>query len=203
MAVIILHGELKKFGERFEVFAPTADKCLKCVFVQIEGLRQAIESGYFKFKFGSELVSGSTEGEAGYNLINSFHSEIDRYEELHIIPAIGGSGNAGGVFTIIAGVVAVAAAFWTGGASIAAWSAATWGLAAAGAMMVVSGVIAATTKLPTATKAKQEAGNKNTAFSSVENMMGNGQVIPVMYGRNLTGSMVVSQQIDTLAKSIS
>lgn len=203
MAIIYLHGELKKYGEKFEVFAPTADKCFRLLFAQIKGLRKDIEAGYFKFSFCGKVVEGKSENEAGGNLINSMRSEIGRYDEIHITPNISGSGSNGGIFQIVAGVVAIAAAFWTGGTSIAAWSAAQVGLAVSGAMMIVSGAVAMSNKIPTATAPKSQESSKNTAFSSIDNMMGNGQVIPVMYGRNFTGSMVVSQQIDTLAKAIS
>lgn len=203
MAKVYLHGNLKKHGECFEVFAPTFDKCLKIIMCQVDGLRHELESGYFEFSKLSNVISGDSEEEASIEVFNYIRGASGVDDEFHITPAIAGAGSNGGIFTIVAGVVAVAAAFWTGGASIAAWSAASWGLAASGALMVISGVAAVSTKLPGATAPKMEEGNKNTAFSSVDNMMGNGQVIPLLYGENLIGSMVVSQQIDTLPKAAS
>lgn len=201
MAKIYLHGSLKKYGECFEIFAPTFDKCLKLIFCQVEGIKEELVNGHFEFSKLGKKLSGDSEESAGVEVFNYIRGVSGESDEFHITPAVSGSGANGGIFTIVAGVVAVAAAFWTGGASIAAWSAATWGLAASGALMVISGVAAVSTKIPGATAPKMEEGNKNTAFSSIENMMGNGQVIPLLYGENMIGSMVVSQQIDTLPKS--
>ncbi|QPX74388.1 putative tail assembly protein [Serratia phage vB_SmaS_Niamh] len=202
MAKVYLHGNLKKYGECFEVFAPTFDKCLKIIMCQVDGLKKDIESGYFEFSKKSEVLSGESEESASLEVFNYIRGASGHNDEFHITPAVAGAGSNGGIFTIVAGVVAVAAAFWTGGASIAAWSAATWGLAASGALMVISGVAAVSTKLPGATAPKATESSKNTAFSSIENVMGNGQVIPLLYGENMIGSMVVSQQIDTLPKAV-
>lgn len=205
MAKIIFHGEAEsKFGSSYEFFGKTGDICLKALFVQFPEIKKYLEDGFFNFSiFGGE-VSGSDENDAGFNLFRSIKEPVSNSDEIHITPVIAGAGKSGimGAVTIIAGVVAVAAAFWTGGASLAAWGAMQWGLAAGGAMMLLSGATLLMTKLPSATIAKTQASSKSTSFSSVDNMTGNGQCIPVIYGENLCGSMVVSQQIETLSNVI-
>ena len=69
-------------------------------------------------------------------------------------------------------------------------------------MMLISGASMLMTKLPTATTPKSAATSKNSSFSSVDNMTGNGQCIPLLYGECLIGSMVASQQIETLSNVI-
>lgn len=206
MAIVYLHGELKeKYGERFFCKVPTGSKVLQLLLCQLSGLHEDLKNGFFSFTVCGNIVSGRSEDESIGNAFRALSGPIGIEEEIHITPAIQGSGSNGGIFMVIAGVVAVAAAFFTGGASIAAWSAATAALAASGAMMVVGGVAMMLTKMPAATMPKSDNNSneqKSTGFNSVENMAGQGQAIALIYGRNKIGSAVVSQQIQTLTRGI-
>lgn len=203
---IILHGEAGDlFGNEFEFFGKTGDSCLEAFFIQFPHIKEYVFNGFFEFTVMGKLISGKDQDEAGFNLFKSIKERFSKTDEIHIVPSVAGSGKAGmmGAITIIAGVVAVGAAFFTGGASLAAWGALQWSLAASGAMMLLSGAVAMMTKIPSATSPKTAKNAESTSFSSVDNMTGNGQCVPIVYGENLIGSMVVSQQIETLSKSIS
>lgn len=205
MASIILHGEMAdKFGSKFEFFGRTGDICLQAFFIQFPEVKEYMINGFFHFTVMGKEISGESEDSAGFELFKSIKEPLSNSDEIHITPAAAGAGKTGimGAITIIAGVVAVAAAFWTGGASLAAWGAMQWGLAVGGAMMLISGASMLMTKLPTATTPKSAATSKNSSFSSVDNMTGNGQCIPLLYGECLIGSMVASQQIETLSTVI-
>jgi len=206
MAVIYLHGEMKeKYGEKFVCKVPTGSKALQLLLCQIKGLHDDLKNGFFTFRVCGKIVSGKDENESIGNAFRALSGPVGIDEEIHITPAVQGSGSNGGIFMVVAGIVAVAAAFFTGGASIAAWSAATAAMAASGAMMVAGGVAMMLTKMPAATMPKSDNNSneqKSTGFNSVENMAGQGQAIALIYGRNKIGSAVVSQQIQTLTRGI-
>ncbi len=48
-----------------------------------------------------------------------------------------------------------------------------------------------------ATAASTDNGKQNTYFSSLDNMVAQGNVLPVLYGEMRVGSRVVSQEIST------
>ncbi|OUK83241.1 phage host specificity protein [Escherichia coli] len=69
---------------------------------------------------------------------------------------------------------------------------------AAGASMILGGVaqmLAPKARTPTA--ASTDNGKQNTYFSSLDNMVAQGNVLPVLYGEMRVGSRVVSQEIST------
>ena len=122
---------------------------------------------------------------------------------IHIVPRVAGA-KSGGVFQIVLGAAAIAGSFFTAGATLAAWGAAigaggmTGILFSLGASMVLGGVAqmlapkARTPRIQTTDNGKQ-----NTYFSSLDNMVAQGNVLPVLYGEMRVGSRVVSQEIST------
>ncbi|EFB6708273.1 tail assembly protein, partial [Escherichia coli] len=52
-------------------------------------------------------------------------------------------------------------------------------------------------KARTSTAASTDNGKQNTYFSSLDNMVAQGNVLPVLYGEMRVGSRVVSQEIST------
>lgn len=67
-----------------------------------------------------------------------------------------------------------------------------------GASMVLGGVaqmLAPKARTPTA--ASTDNGKQNTYFSSLDNMVAQGNALPVLYGEMRVGSRVVSQEIST------
>lgn len=195
MATIVLHGWLgDKYQRKVKISAPTGRKCMQAMLGQWEGFQRDLTDNFFRIRIAGKDIKTENEIEQ----CRSIAGPIGKDEVMHIVPVAQGAGNGGGLFMVVAGVVAVAAAFWTGGASIAAWGALQAGLAVSGAMMVLGGVASMMVKTPGATKPKTVSNSKNTSFSNVENMMGQGNPVPLCYGENLIGSMVASQQIETL-----
>lgn len=128
--------------------------------------------------------------------------------ELHIFPAIVGAGGKG-VGQIILGVilivVAVVAAVYTGGASIAgAWGALSAGgtitaIAVAGVMSVAGGIMAMMTKTPSMASYESAAAVDQRAsfiFNGVVNNTEQGVPVPLVYGRHLTGSTIIYAGMD-------
>ncbi|EIR7670513.1 tail assembly protein [Escherichia coli] len=102
------------------------------------------------------------------------------------------------------GAAAIAGSFFTAGATLAAWGAAigaggmTGILFSLGASMVLGGVAQMLApKARTPRTQTTDNGKQNTYFSSLDNMVAQGNVLPVLYGEMRVGSRVVSQEIST------
>ncbi len=88
-----------------------------------------------------------------------------------------------------------------------AWGARHWGLGvgmtgillfSSGASMVLGGVAQMLApKARTPVRSQRDNGKQNTYFSSLDNMVARGNVLPVLYGEMRVGSRVVSQEIST------
>lgn len=108
------------------------------------------------------------------------------------------------LFQIVLGAAAIAGSFFTAGATLAAWGAAigtggmTGILFSLGASMVLGGVAQMLApKARTPRTQTTDNGKQNTYFSSLDNMVAQGNVLPVLYGEMRVGSRVVSQEIST------
>ncbi len=67
-----------------------------------------------------------------------------------------------------------------------------------GASMILGGVSAdAGPETENARMQTTDNGKQNTYFSSLDNMVAQGNVLPVLYGEMLVGSRVISQEIST------
>ena len=100
------------------------------------------------------------------------------------------------VFQVVLGAALIAVAWWNPVGWLGA--AAVSGMYAAGASMILGGVaqmLAPKARTPTA--ASTDNGKQNTYFSSLDNMVAQGNVLPVLYGEMRVGSRVVSQEIST------
>lgn len=91
-----------------------------------------------------------------------------------------------------------------GASTLAAWGAAigaggmTGILFSLGASMVLGGVAQMLApKARTPRTQTTDNGKQNTYFSSLDNMVAQGNVLPVLYGEMRVGSRVVSQEIST------
>lgn len=129
------------------------------------------------------------------------HEPLPTGAVIHIVPRMGGA-KSGGVFQVVLGAVAIGAAFFTGGASMAAWGALSTGLFTAGASMMLGGVaqmLAPQPKAPSMHNA--DNGKQNTYFSSLDNMVAQGNPLPVAYGEVMSGSRRISQELSTRDES--
>lgn len=122
---------------------------------------------------------------------------------IHIVPRMAGAKS--GWFGVLAGAALIAASFIPG-LNVAVWAgtAATWSSIAfsLGASMMLGGVaqlLAPQPKTPSMHSA--DNGKQNTYFSSLENMVAQGNPVPVPYGEIMTGSRRISQELSTRDES--
>lgn len=153
-----------------------------------------MNEGWYQVRIAGEDVSAD-------NLTARLHEPLPPGAVIHIVPRMEGA-KSGGIFQVVLGAVAIAAAFWTGGASMAAWGALSTGLFTAGASMMLGGVAQMLTPQPKAPSMHSaDNGKQNTYFSSLDNMVAQGNPLPVAYGEVMTGSRRISQELSTRDES--
>lgn len=188
MAKIRLYGDLKQYGDKFDLNIETAAEGLKGLCCQIKGLQQRIIDGWFRVRING--VDMTTD-----NLQFGLHSRLPENAVIHIVPKVAGAKN-GGLFQFIAGAVMVVVGVftsWCGGGA----------LIAAGIGLMVGGVAQMLTKTPKTDKLKEGLANKNTYFSNLDNTIAQGAPVPLIYGRIKIGSKVLSQGLELLEDNVS
>ncbi|STF46178.1 putative phage tail component [Escherichia coli] len=112
---------------------------------------------------------------------------------IHIVPRLAGA-KSGGVFQAVLGAAVMAVAIWMPGVGIMASNL----LFSLGASMTLGGVAQMLAPKPKTPRTQTtDNGKQNTYFSSLDNMVAQGNVLPVLYGEMRVGSRVVSQEIST------
>lgn len=157
-----------------------------------------MSEGWYQVRIAGQDTSEET-------LSARLHDPLPSGAVIHIVPRLAGAGGGGGL-QVVLGVAAVAASFFTAGASMAAWGAALSAgamsassvLFSLGAAMMLGGVaqmLAPKPKSPASRTA--DNGKQNNYFSSLENMVSQGNPLPVPYGEIMCGSRVISQEVST------
>ncbi|EEW8774127.1 tail assembly protein [Escherichia coli] len=198
MARICLYGDLQRFGRRIDLRVKTGAEAIRALATQLPAFRQKLSGGWYQVR-----IAGKDTGER--ELSARLHEPLPDGAVIHLVPRTAGAKN-GGVFQIVLGAVAIAASFFTAGASLAMWGAAlsattlsaTTVLFSLGASMILGGVAQMLAPKPKTPRMQTtDNGKQNTYFSSLDNMVAQGNVLPVLYGEMRVGSRVVSQEIST------
>lgn len=189
-----LYGKLgTKFGRTYKLAVGSASEAVRALSAMIPGFESHITNsqdrgvGYAVF-IGKQNVSMEQLGDPVGN------------DDIRIAPVMTGS-KKGGIFQIVLGVALIATAFMTGGASLTFMGMFTAGgmtgtLAMAGLSMVLGGVAQLLTPTPKGLSAKD--GPENTpsnSFNGPVNTQAQGACVPVLYGRLIVGSAVISAGI--------
>lgn len=141
--------------------------------------------------------------------LDDLHNPVGQ-EEIKIVPVIAGAG--GNVGSILAGVALITAAIVlapvSGGTSVGFLGATGSGFLTAGASVAignigvalvlggVAGLISPTPQIPQGPDTVQDP-RKSFSFSGIQNTSRGGTPVPIVYGKTLTGSVVISAGIDT------
>ncbi|MQR02469.1 tail assembly protein [Glaciimonas soli] len=183
MRKIQLCGHLgKKFGRFFEldVSSPAeAIRALRANFPDFEAYMLAHSEPGYRVFVGKESVD-----EAGLNLISSKST-------IKIVPVVRGAGR-GGIGQILIGTLIVVAAFYTGGASMAAFSGFSGMAMSFGASLLIGGVAQMLTKSPSVGQLNSVNNRPSYAFNGPVNTVAQGNPVPILYGRLIVGSQVIS-----------
>ena len=205
MRKIYLYGQLgEEFGDVLDMDVASVSEAIRMLEVNFPGKFCAmLENGSYYVVLGKDLDG---QGIVNPELLDMKVGEKD----IHIVPeAVGAGGNRKGFLGIIVGVVLIAAAFWTGGASLAGFAGSTATIAGFsvqtvalfGAAMLFSGLSAVLTKPPSAGDyGDREAPDqkKSFLFNGAQNNTEQGGPVPLIYGGPIiVGSHVISGSLRT------
>ncbi|QIA76635.1 tail assembly protein [Rodentibacter caecimuris] len=196
MVKVRFYGALKQFGTEFNLEVNNTAEIIRALTCQIPNLRQFLQQGLFKVRIGKDYLDRRY-------LEKGMFYQLKEGMSVCFTPVLKGAKRAG-IFNIVVGAVLIAASWYAGGA--AGWAylgASGYGMATmafmAGASMILSGVSQMLTKMPSMDIGKSESEKKNsTSFSSLSNMAAQGKPMPLAYGRIRTGSLIISQGIETM-----
>lgn len=181
---IRLYGVLaKKFGKEFRLDVENTREAMRALCVQVPGFEHfmlhAHEQGLEFAVFQDKQNIGETE------LDMSTSAKV-----IKVVPRVMG---AGGAFQVILGAVMIAAAFVTGGTSLAAWGALQGALFGAGVGMMVGGVAQMLMPKVEAIQDQNQDGNKaNKGFGGAVTTVAQGNPVPVLYGQREVGGFIAS-----------
>lgn len=113
--------------------------------------------------------------------------------EIRIAPIIRGSKRMG-LVQIIVGIILIVVAVVDYGTT-SETTAAYWGAILSGSAMIVGGVIQMLTPLPSLTGGDAATNKANYVFQGAVNTQAQGNPVPLLYGRMIVGSAVISAAI--------
>ena len=142
--------------------------------------------------------------------LDDLHNPVGQ-EEIKIVPVIAGAG--GNVGQIFLGAALVGASFLFPGAGLFGTTSVFGGTAVTGGVLTgigtgfsvigaglvlkgVAGIISPVPSLPQGPDTAQDP-RKSFSFSGIQNTSRGGTPVPIVYGKTLTGSVVISAGIDT------
>lgn len=190
MARFCLHGDLERFGRRFDLCIKTAAEGLHALYLQLPGFRQKIQEGWYQVRIAGTDVTPD-------DVTARLHEPLPAGAVIHIVPRMEGAKN-GGIFQFVAGAVLAVVGYalgWTGVGAV---------VGSIGVSMMVGGVVQMLTPTPKSPSTSHaDNGKASVYFSSVDNMIAQGNPVPIPYGEIMCGSRVISQEITTRDESTS
>lgn len=195
---MILEGAAaKKFGKVHQFHVVDMNEMIRAMCSQVKGFKKYLSNAHLK---GVKFAFYS-----GKNNISLDEFDMSAAAtEYKMIPVIQGA-KRGGTLQLVIGAVALVAAFFTAGASMAAWGAAlsagamsaTTVLTGIGLSMTIGGVVQMLTPQPSFNVgASSDADNKaNYAFGTPVNTVAMGYPVPLLYGEREIGGAIISAGI--------
>ena len=193
MVNVRFYGSLKQFGSEFNLDCKTPAEVVHALTSQIPKLRQFIQQGLFTVRVGREYLDNRY-------LEQGLNQSLKEDATVHFTPVLKGSKKAGLFQTIVGAVMVVVGVFTlqAGGAA----------LIAGGIGLMAGGVAQMLTKMPTMrgvtqtgavkTESSKEEKKQSTSFSNLSNMVAQGKSMPLAYGLIRTGTLVISQGVETM-----
>lgn len=156
-----------------------------------------MSEGWYQIRIAGEDVSEDT-------LSARLHEPLPPGAVIHIVPRMEGAKNSG-LVQVIAGAALIVASFIPG-LNVAVWSgmAATWSSLAfsIGASLMLGGVAQMLAPKPHSPSTHHaDNGRQNVYFSSLDNMIAQGNPLPILYGEMMVGSRRISQSLSTRDES--
>ena len=190
MVTVRFYGTLKQFGTTFKLEVQNTAEALRALTSQIPHLRQFIQQRLFTVRIAQQYIDNRY-------LEKGLYYTLKENDVIHITPVLKGA-KRGGVFGVITGVAMIATALVLSPLVLGAVAASTaWTIGAVGASLLLGGVAQMLTKQPNMPRVSEKEKKNSTAFSNLSNMASQGKTMPLAYGRIRTGSMIISQGVET------
>ena len=184
LKTIKLYGILaKKFGKEFRLDVENTREAMRALSVQVPGFEHFMLHAHEQ---GLEFAVFQDKQ-------NISETELDMNTSAKVIKVVPKVKGAGGAVQVILGAVMIAAAFVTGGTSLAAWGALQGALFGAGVGMMVGGVAQMLMPKVEAIQDQNQDGNKaNKGFGGAVTTVAQGNPVPVLYGQREVGGFIAS-----------
>jgi|688.fasta_scaffold29721_2 predicted phage tail protein len=196
--IINLYGKLKKeYGATHEIYASSFGEAIRGLVCACGNeLKETLRVGNW------HITNNDARARVSKN--DKFLSQTDlqmplSHDVINIYPEIRGSGGKPGLMGIIMGVLMIAAIFLLPAAGVALAAGTAQMLAIGGAFAIIGGIITmATTNTPKVGNYDNQSVDKKKSFiyNGPVNVMEQGGAVPLVYGRHLCGSTVISSSID-------
>lgn len=201
MVNVRFYGSLKQFGSEFNLDCKTPAEVVHALTSQIPKLRQFIQQGLFTVRVGREYLDSRY-------LEQGLSQKLKDDTTVHFTPTLKGS-KGGGLRRVIAGAAIVAGALALGPLGLGVLgSTSAMMIGGLGASMLLGGVAQMLTKMPTMRgvtttgavkhEINKEEKKQSTSFSNLSNMVAQGKSMPLAYGLIRTGTLVISQGVETM-----
>ena len=203
MRTVKLYGELAEFTGRKEIVADVADvaESIRMLVANFAGLDRHMSEREYVVSVGDTSIG-----------LNNLHDPIGK-EDIFITPVIAGAGGDN-TMQIIIGVALITTAILLPGsapvlgmsgftaagttaAGTAGWLGVTTLMANVGALFILSGVAGLLTPTPDTPESTEDPRNTFN-FSGITNTSASGVPVPIVLGRTITGSVVISAGVDTV-----
>ena len=180
----------RKFGRIHHLAVDSPAEAVRALSAIKQGFRAFLERSHldgFGYKVVIEKMAINTDS-AGTDL----HMQHGVNAVFTFAPRP--TGAKSGLGQIILGVALVAAAFWTAGWSLSGLMASTAakGVAMFGASLFLGGVTQMLSPTIKASTSESDANKPSYIFNGAVNTTSQGQPVPILYGRMMVGSAVVS-----------
>lgn len=184
----------KKFGKVHRFHVDDIREMLRAMCSQVPGFKQYMSNAHHNGVRFAFFRDGENMGVEEFEFTSTA-------SEFTMVPVIEGA-KQGGVLQIVIGAVALVAAFFTAGGSLALWGAAmsagaisaTSVLTGIGLSMMLGGVVQMLTPQPKINVgSSSSADNKpNYAFGAPVNTVAMGYPVPLLYGQREIGGAIIS-----------
>lgn len=174
LATVKLGGFLgKKYGKTFKLGVRNPAEAVALLAANFDSFQKDFIKHNYRVMVGEEII-----GEK--DIQNPCVGKCIRF-----IPVLAGAGNAA---RIIAGVVLVVVGYWYGNPM----------LVNMGYSLIIGGVVGLMFgKNPSTSNDSQDSQKSSYLFGGTINTTGQGNPVPILYGRRLVGSQVISAGIST------
>ncbi|MGV3227240.1 tail assembly protein [[Pasteurella] aerogenes] len=189
MVNVKFYGNLKQFGTDFKLDVKDTAEAIRALCSQIKGFRQVLQQGYYKVRIGRDYLNPET-------LEKGLFYCLKDGQTVHFTPVIKGA-KSGGVFQTILGVALIGVSFFIPAAGLLGNVITQAGVFGMGVALTLGGVSQMLTKTPEMGAVDDKEKKQSTSFSNLGNLVAQGRPVPLAYGQILTGSLVISQGVET------